>query len=198
MSLHGFDVLGIDFSDKFVEYANRKRTQFGSKTSRFVAGNMYSSDELIFKYKPQLVVNWWTSIGYKDKKTDIKFFKHLNAVTEAGTILIIETWSREFVINFPIRRFWNDLGNSVVMVSQQVDPLCEYVESEHSYFRKVNSDLKYLGKFRSKIMLYSVLELKNMLTKTGWRVLHVANSINQIDSSFKPQLDRCVFVCQSS
>lgn len=197
LSSRGFDVLGIDFSDKFIEYANRKKLQFGSETSRFVVGNMSSSDELILKHKPQLVINWWTSIGYNNKTTDIKFFRHLKTVTKPGTILIIETWAREYIVNFPKGRFWSDLGNLVVMVSQHVDSLCEYVESEHRYFRKMGGDLKFLGGFKSKIMLYSVFELKAMLTKAGWKVINVSNSINEVNSSFKPQLDRCLFVCES-
>ena len=197
LSLLAFNVLGIDFSDKFIEFANKKKSEYGSETSSFVVGDMFSSDKIILSHEPQLIVNWWTSIGYNNKEADVKFLKHLKAVTKRGTILMIETWTREYIINFPIRRFWNDLGNSVVMVTQKIDPLREYVEAEHRYFRKINSDLKYVDNFKSKIMLYSVLELKNILTNAGWTVLHVANSINQIDNSFKPQLDRCVFVCKS-
>ena len=197
LSLEGFNVLGIDFSDKFIERANEKKVQYASETSKFVVGDMLSSDELILKYKPQLVINWWTSIGYKNKKTDMKFLKHLKTVTESGTLLIIETWTREYIINSPISHFWNDLGDFIVLVSQQVDPLSEFVKSEHHYFRKIKGDLKYLDSFKSKIILYSVLELKDMLTKAGWQVLRITNSIGQIDNSFKPQLDRCVLVCKS-
>ena len=197
LSLLGFSVLGIDFSDKFIEYANKKKSEYGSGTLKFVVGDMFSSDEVILSHKPQLVIIWWTSIGYNGRKTDLKFLKHLKMVTEHGTILIVETWTREYVINFPIRRFWNDLGKSLVIVSQQVDPLTEFVKSEHSYFRKINDDLKYVGSFASKIMLYSVVELRSMFESAGWKVLRVANSISQIDGSFNPRIDRCVFVCES-
>ncbi len=196
LSLLGFNVLGIDFSEKFIEYAIRKKAEYNSTTARFVVGDMFSSDGLILNHRPQLVINWWTSIGYEDKETDMKFLKHLKKVTKRGTVLIIETWTREYIINFPIRRFWNDLGDSVVLVNQEVDPLSEYVESEHRYFRKKNGNLEYTDSFKSKIILYSVLELKNMLINAGYQVLQVANSINQMDF-FKPQLDRCVFICKS-
>ena len=83
------------------------------------------------------------------------------------------------------------------MVSQQVGPLSHFVKSEHKYFRKIGCDLKYLDSFKSKIILYSVLELKEKCTYAVWKVLSVTNSIGQIDNSFKPQLDRCVLVCKS-
>lgn len=197
LSLYGFDVLGIDFSDKFIEHANKKKLEFGAKTSKFIVGDMFSSDESILRFKPQLVINWWTSIGYKGKRSDITFFKHLKSVTEPGALFIIETWSREYILNFPIRRFWNDLGNIMVTVENHIDPLQEAVESEHRYFRMKGNNLQFIGKFNSRIMLYSVVELKNMLSYSGWRVLKVSNSINQSDS-FKPQVDRVVLICESS
>ena len=117
LSLQGFNVLGIDFSDKFIKHANKKMVQYGSQSSKFLVGDMFLSEEVIIRFKPQLIINWWTSIGYKTKKYDVKFLKHLRAVTESGTLLILETWTREYGSNFPLKRFWNDLGKLLVMVS---------------------------------------------------------------------------------
>ncbi len=194
--LEGFDVLGIDFSSQFVEYANKKIEDFKSNRVNFLIQDMYESHEVIANFEPHMIICWWTSIGYKDKKADENFFKEIRSAIKPGTIFMIETWFREYILNFPIKRFWSDLGDVIVTVDQNIDPLKETVSSVHKYYEKINGSLQLLGSFSSEIMLYSVIELKNMLEDAGWIVVNLVNSIGNTNS-FDIKQDRCVFVCKS-
>lgn len=197
LARHGYKVIGIDFSEPFITHAKKRSDSLNLENVDFCAGNIFDSEDRIRDFNPQLIINWWTSIGYYGKKNDVKFFKHLRTITEPGTLFILETWHRENIISFPVKRFWSDLGEFLVLVKQNVDPFSKYVNAEHTYYNKKGNILELSGKFKSRIMLYDVAELKKMLTSCGWIVKEVFNSfLNK--GAFNPLIDRVVFICYSS
>ena len=182
LSLQGFKVLGIDFSSQFIQYANSKKDEFKSDNVSFLVHDMYKSDDLISEFNPQVIISWWTSIGYKHKKDDVKFFKKIRSAVKSGTIFIVETWFREYILNFPIKHFWSDLGDVIVVIEQNIDPLKDSVTSVHKYYQKEEGHLNLVGSFSSEIMLYSINELKNLIENAGWEFLSLMNSISNINS----------------
>ena len=197
LARHGHKVLGINFSKPFITHAKKRSDNLNIENVDFCAGNIFGSENRIRDFNPQLIINWWMIIGYYGKKNDIKFFKHLRTITEPGTLFILETWHRENIISSPVTRFWNDLGEFLVLVKQNVDPFSKYVNAEHTYYNKKGNKLQLSGKFKSRIMLYDVAELKRMLTSCGWFVKEVFNSLLN-KSTFNPLMDRVVFICSPS
>lgn len=196
LSLQGYDVLGIDFSTQFIQFANKKKKEFKSDSVSFMVNDMYKSDNLISDFDPQVIISWWTSIGYKKRKNDEKLFRNIRSAVKPGTIFIIETWFREYILNFPIRHFWSDLGDVIVIIDQNINPLKDSVTSVHKYYQKGEGVLNLVGSFTSEIMLYSIIELKNLIENTGWEFLSLMNSISNINS-FDIKQDRAVFVFRS-
>lgn len=196
LSLQGFDVLGIDFSRQYINFANMKKRELKSNKVNFLVKDMYKSSDIISNFDPQVIISWWTSIGYRNRMTDVNFFKKIRSSVEPGTIFIIETWYREYILNFPIKHFWNDLDDVMVLVDQSIDPLKETVSTVHRYYEKKDGNLQFLGLFTSEIMLYSLIDLKNMLEDSGWEVINLMNSLSN-KSSFDIKKDRAVFVTKS-
>jgi len=192
----GYEVMGIDFSEHFVEEARKSVRELQIDNANFLVGDMLETNKVISDFNPQLILNWWTSIDYHGKMNDIRFLKHLRNISDSGSILMLETWNRENIITAPIPRFWNDLGNILVLVKQNIDPFSKFVIAQHIYYERKGKGLEFIGEFRSKIMLYDVSELKQILTQSGWIVDETFNQIVNREK-FNPNLDRVVFVCHS-
>ena len=82
------------------------------------------------------------------------------------------------------------------MIDQNINPLKDSVTSVHKYYQKGEGVLNLVGSFTSEIMLYSIIELKNLIESTGWEFLSLMNSISNINS-FDIKQDRAVFVFRS-
>lgn len=196
LAKYGYEVVGIDSSEYFVRYANRLSEKERCSSCRFLVSDMLSSFDIVQDFKPEVILNWWTSIGYGEKQDDVKLLTKLNRAVDKGTYLFIETWQRHYVFNNPIKRWWSPVEDILVLVESDIDPLGDKVISSHTYYeRTTDGGLKLLSGFTSSIILYDANELRGLVEQCGWIVLDAFNSIEtQID--FRPNEDRIVLVAQ--
>lgn len=195
----GFDILGIDFSDVFIKDAkNKSKDHHKHSYCEFEVGEL-SNDltlEKIRFFSPEIILNWWTSFGYSTKEADKFFFKKIRDTVLQGTILLVETWHRFPIVDFPIVTRWNELGDFLVLVKNFIDPLNESVKSEHTYYVKEQMGLTYVDSFTSEIILYDILELIRMFDSCNWELKSIFNSL-QNPSDFDIHRDRVVLVMEA-
>ena len=190
----GFHVLGIDSSEPFIVDARERLAGFSSINVQFEKGDTRDLSTIVGHFDADVIINWWTSIGYVSKSEDIKFFHDLWNLSKRKTVLFLETWHRNYIISNPLRYRYGELGNRIcTVIENKFDRSARFVLSEHKYYKKVGGDLKLIGKFKSKIMLYSADELIDMLKSAGWEVLDKFNSIENT-KSFDLSKDRIVLV----
>ena len=192
----GYEVVGIDSSEYFVKYANRLLEKERCSSCRFLVSDMLSSFDIVQDFKPEVILNWWTSIGYGEKRDDVKLLTELYHAVDNGTFLFIETWQRHYVLNNPIKRWWSPVEDMLVLIENDIEPLRDNVVSSHTYYKRtIDGGLKLLSGFTSSIILYDANELKDLIEQCGWNVQSAFNSIEtQVD--FKPNEDRIVLVAQ--
>jgi hypothetical protein len=195
LSKYGFEVMGIDSSEHFIKYANSIKEKDSCKCN-FIVSDMFSSFDIINKFRPNVIINWWTSIGYMTEEDDLTLLKRLYDSVDPGTILLLETWHRHFILSNPIRRWWYPIEDMVVLVENSVNPLRREVTSVHTYYSgKIDEKLKFMSKFTSEIILYDAFELKTLIERAGWSILDTFNSI-ETQTNFNPKEDRIVFVAR--
>ena len=178
LARQGFKVIGIDFSKVFIEHAISKAVNNNLVNNvNFLEKDMYDLKSDMLETRPDVIINWWTSIGYHSPMKDVTFFKRLRDLSKTGTLFMVETWHREFIINHPIRKMWKSLGNNIVLVENNFDYSSSSIQSNHKYYEKNINDLKYLGQFDSRIIVYDKDELELMLEKSGWKIVGTYNDI---------------------
>ena len=142
---------------------------------------------------PDLILNWWTSIGYKSQSDDINFFKTLHDLSHHGTIFMLETWHRNFILSHPIKRTWKELKSGYVLIEYNISNFNSLIESKRKYYKFDNNVLEYEGQFNTKVILYDLSDLAVILTNTGWEVIDVMNNIEN-PSPFNPNNNGLVII----
>lgn len=197
----GYSILGLDMSEDFIADAIKRSSNYEPKaiSSDFQVGDIKTEECLrkIKAYSPHLIINWWTSFGYLTKEDDFNFFSSLGKAVLPGTILMIETWHRFPILLSPIRKWWGETENFIVLHENEIDYTKPYVVTTHSYYKKSGNKLIFVDKFDSRIILYDIAELLEMLSNSGWRLHKIYNDIKDL-IKFDYFKDRVVLILKKS
>ena len=198
MAKFGYNLIGVDISDQFINIAKSKSKIYKmDKKFQLYKADMYTDNlKKIINESPDLILNWWTSIGYKSQDDDINFFKMLHDLSHNGTIFMLETWHRNFILSHPIKRTWKQLKSGYVLIEYNISNFNSLIESNRKYYKLNNNSLKFEGQFNTKIILYDLSDLAKMLINTGWEVIDVMNNIEN-PSPFNPNNNGLVIVSKS-
>lgn len=194
LSSYGYEIVAVDFSEKLIEYGRKKGIETGSNKLKFVVCDMLNLGRLQ-PFRPEIIINWWTSIGYHGKAYDLKFLKILNEISDKDAILFLETWHRNYILNYPVPHRWEDNGHFIEIIDSDISPFRSFVKIKHTYFKKNSNRLSKVSEFNAKIMLYDSAELVSMLGKSGWRVYDSFNNIRD-GTRFLPSRDRIILVAR--
>ncbi len=193
LSSLGYSLLGVDFSNEFITQANKISLDKNLIDCKFEVGDFSDVSKYIIDFEPNVIINWWTSFGYYDYKQDFDFFLNINKAAKNGTLLMIETWHRNNILNHPIKRWWREFGNMLTLNENHIDPLERKLITDHNYYNKEGDSLKLIDKFTSSIILYDAADIILLLKNTGWKILDVFNNI--IDrKKFDQTQDRIVVI----
>lgn len=137
----GYSVEGFDFSEEFIDRAQIRATEEGlSDQVDFYVHDMRDLDE--FHGSFDIITNFWNSMGYYDKATDVEMLSEMNHMLTDEGVVVIETGNKDhYLKNF-----------ESASVNEGDDQL--YLE-RREYI--INT-----GKFRTTLDLFSI-------TDTGYR-----------------------------
>ena len=195
MAKFGYNVTGIDISEQFLSIAKLRSSDSDIKGKLYFAkADMYNDDlkEIIGK-SPDLILNWWTSIGYKNQSDDVKFFRKLHDLSHNGTIFMLETWHRNYILSHPISKTWKQLKSGFVLIEYNISSFNTVVESKRKYYKSSNDVFKYEGEFTTRVLLYDLSDLARMLIDAGWEIVDIMNSIEHPEP-FNPNSNGLVIV----
>ena len=171
----GYEVIGLDFSKKFIEDAERRAKDIGVNV-KFIAGDARKLDEYI-KDAVDVVISFWTSIGFYDDETDLEILKKtFQILKENGLFMILNTASLEQVSSFYLGKTIDEVGDNVFIESHKYDPESGRNISVWSWYKKIGSDLKFMGEATLQLRLYSKHEIILMLKKAGFEIVAVLHS----------------------
>lgn len=195
---NGFDVTGVDISEPFLKAFRRKSQELElADKLHLINSDMKDIPKKLKGTSFDLIINWWTSFGYSTYEDDLKFFTDMTGLSKRDTILLVETWHREYIENHRIGKSYKDFGDIMVLNENVFPKDNKSVITTHRYFKKSGRDLIFQDEFTSEIKLYSRDELTNLFEKAGWQITDVFNSI--VDRKpFDPGKDRMVIAMKPS
>ena len=189
----GIDVTGVDLSQPFLDEFRKTAENQNLSSPTLVNANFKNFLAHINIKKFDLILNWWTSFGYSSYTDDKEFFAKLLNVAHKDTILMVESWHKDFILNHKVSTSYKDLGKLIVVNENAFEEEGCKVSTTHKYYEKREKDLIFLNEFKSSIKLYSKEELISLMQESGWRILDYYNDIESRDP-FNLAKDRIVLI----
>ncbi len=169
LASNGYRVEGLDFSAPFVEAARQRASERGfSQSCGFTHGDMRETAAIYRGRRFDAVLNLFTSLGYWDDDTDLNILKQFRKVTRKGGCLIIDHANRDYLVrNFQPVGFV-DFGDVVRNEARALNQETSRMEVTWTYYRKQGEDLNHLKTIKFDHRLYTLHEMKKLLTDAGW------------------------------
>ncbi len=179
----GYRVTGIDIGSLYIDDA-KKRASRSRVKAQFVCGDVKKIPRLV-RGKFDAVFSVWTSIGYYDKRTDEKLFRSIaRLLKKNGLFLILNTMSREFLLNHYCSNLFNETNRYVVL---HRDNSFDRYRSENTetwvFFEKTDNDLKYIDELKLKLRIYSHAELTEMASKAGLEFVDAYDNLKDMTTA---------------
>jgi len=176
LALKGYRVVGVDYSEKFIEDAIHKACEHGvlDKVS-FRVGDAREIDRLFDEEEFDVALMYWTTIiGYYEPNTDRVILEKLRKVVkENGYLYILNQASYENVVA-RIRQcgspsYYSEIDDEMVLIEKSellVDKAV--IRNTWIFYRKSGKDLEYVDEVCFDLKLYSFHELLELARKAGW------------------------------
>jgi len=171
----GFEVVGVDISPFYVEYAKRwaKQEKVGDRI-RFYRFDMRDAARQLRKRGEEgfeVVINFGTSMGYYGEKEDLTTFRSLRGVASPGAILVIDTVNRDYLVKNFQQKASSELNGIEWHDSRKLNFENSYMENNWRFYRKTRDSLQLLLEVPVSHRVYSLHELRQIITSAGWRYL---------------------------
>ena len=193
LAKEGFNVVGIDISEKFINYAKNyaKKENVDYKLD-LICGDARQLDSLLRNSRWQEfdAVLWlYNSMGYTGKKGDLLILNQLNKYVNEESVMILDIMNRDWFMH--ISTSWGspinhiiDAGNFLYIYELEFLLEKSIVKMHIDLYKKDNRDLIFQDEKTIYIRLYSIQELSEMLSLTGWEITELYGDVNR--SSFSP------------
>lgn len=173
----GYKVTCLDVSETFIDEARSRAREEGVADSlKTVVADAWRIDEIFPENRFDAVyIIWTTLIGYhKEKEKDLELLRKIHRITKPnGLLAILRTVSKDLVLarrtcqegDAPIV---SESGNIVVIERPEFDGINSLLKNTWEYYERVNRDLKFLGEHRFTLRIYSINELVELASESGW------------------------------
>jgi ubiquinone/menaquinone biosynthesis C-methylase UbiE len=156
----GLRVAGLDLTGSFLRSA-RQAASKARLSIPFIQGDMRYMD---FDAEFDVVVNWYTSIGYSSDADDLAFCRRAFRALKPGGKVLVETMNKSWMLaHFRPR---SDRKIAGVRLSNRVryDAAANRIRDNYSLSRGSMAE-----RHRVSIRLYSGAEMRELLNKAGFR-----------------------------
>jgi SAM-dependent methyltransferase len=178
LARQGYEVVGIDISASFLDDARRKSEEHNvSSMVTFQLGDMRDIDDVTGTERLfDGVINFSTSIGYWDDKTDEMIFRKVRRITRRGGLLIIGELDHtgHLIHNFRSNLYFEN-ESAVILTEATFDE--PKFKSAMRYYSKEADHLKFVDSLIYQVHVYGVEELSSLLNRSGWKVIGVYGNL---------------------
>lgn len=173
LARRGFNVIGLDYSQTFLEKARADARQAGVNIT-FIQGDMR---QLPFKEEFDVVLTLFTTFGYFDDETNQKVLEQINKSLKLGGRFLIDVISGEAVF----RRFNNEgvkeegsnllkrpetrqMGGLTVNEIEWFDPDKQLIHTHREWVDKGKKQ-----EWEHYLRVYTVSQYREMLSRVGFK-----------------------------
>ena len=173
----GFNVVGYDPSKYYINIARNKAKTGISKIKggpRFYVGDPGNPSYRLLKNKEknfEIIISLFQSIGYISRKYDLRMFENLMKITSSQCYLILQTENKNWRLkNFESNKV-NDYESIRAHEKWKFDLKRDVFKNQTKFYRKTNNEKypKLVLSLPTYMILYSPKELKEIVTKAGWK-----------------------------
>jgi len=165
LSGQGWDIVGLDVSANLL---GKARNSMDENNIRFplVRGDMR---QLPFKSKVfSAVVNMFTSFGYlPSEEEDMKCLKEITRALRQGELLLLDIVNKNHLVHTFRKKDWGEFRSFYLLEERNLNDSAQLLRSRWILLDKRGREI---GVFDHCLRLYSLSELKTMLSKAGMSV----------------------------
>jgi SAM-dependent methyltransferase len=162
----GYQVTGVDISPAYIKDAIRKAQKKSIKVN-YICGDIRHIDRHV-RGKFDVIISIFTAIGYYKKSTDETIFrKAAKLLRKKGLFMVLNTMSREWLLNHFCPSIYDDIGAYLVVHQPQFDQFHSVNKEKWIFYKKIGKDLKYETKLDLNLRIYGTSELVEMAEKAG-------------------------------
>ncbi len=180
----GFDVVGLDFSERFIEDAKRRAKELGvDEKVHFIVGDARRVDEY-FGEEFDVVLNFWTSIGYYGEETDREIFQRVyRIVRPGGLFLILNTVSLELLATYYRNYIVEFYGENIFIDINEFDVKTATLNAVWKWYKKEEENLRFINQAELRLRVYTKHEVVKMLQDAGWVIVDLLHSHRTIEKA---------------
>ena len=188
LSKRGYEVVGYDPSAFFLNKARSWTHKEGLNEDkiRFYRGDLTKVYEILSDYGEtgfNVIISMWNSHGYSSTDEDIQMFKDILGIASRNCILVIESENRDWRIrNFEPCVIYN-FNNLAIYETWKFDLETSISKSQSKFYEKteLGKNLRLILDLKINYRLYSLHELKEIITEAGWKYMNTYGNIQRLD-----------------
>jgi SAM-dependent methyltransferase len=193
----GYLVDGVEYSRVFIDRGRKLLQKLGLKNKvRLIYGDVYKLDEVIGnkRYDATYMV-WCTLLGYGlSQECDRLLLKLARQhVRPRGLLVIANTisYDREALSNVCGCRgpFITFTEHYAIIEEPYFDPIEQILINRWAFYKRENSDLKYIDEARYKLYIYTLRELTVLAKDAGWQLLAASHDPVR-ESPYRPGVSK--------
>jgi 2-polyprenyl-3-methyl-5-hydroxy-6-metoxy-1,4-benzoquinol methylase len=160
LARNGFEVTGLDLSERFLAQARRKADESGIK----ITLEQRDMREIQHENEFDAVINLFTAFGFfHTEAEDIKVLKGVAKALKPDGQFIIDSINRDYVIHSGQWQRWNIENGTAILEERFFDFFKSRLEIIHHLVNHKTQDRKLESSFR----LYTLREMLAMFAKIG-------------------------------
>lgn len=188
LASRGFQVVGVDYSDKMLDLARAYNNQRGTSVS-FIQGDMRKLNlEGVFDG----IYCWSSSFGYFDESTNANVLERIARAVRPGGTFALDMDNRDFVAPRSPQMAWFEKPGVVCMDEMRFD----YYSSRMITRRMAIFEDQAPREIETTIRLYTLREIGRLLQKVGFKVLEVSGHRATRGAYFGDVSPRIIICCQ--
>lgn len=184
LALKGYNVVGYDPSLFYIKRAKQYALEKISRTEQrpaFYSGNIRDISTILKnEFNFDVIILMDTCFGFKGEEEDMQILNNLYELTKNGGIFVMETEDRDWRLkNF--EQITNNMNNGIEMHDKwKFNFETSTSESITKFYKNNGNSKRLLLNLHTRLRLYSLHELIQMLRITGWKYKESYNNITTL------------------
>ncbi len=185
LAVMGYEVVGLDFCEKFIKDARKRAAEYGVKSkTRFIVGDARRVDTYFKEDEFDVVLNFWTSIGYYGDETDRDIFRRVRRITKPnGLFLILNAVSRDAYAGGLKPRTYEVIGENLFLYEHEFDVLTSTHKWRWMWYRYEGRDLRFVDEAALELRVYAIHEVVRMLRDAEWEIVDILHDIETMEKA---------------
>jgi SAM-dependent methyltransferase len=173
----GCDAEGLDFSEAFIERAREEAADRDvDDRTQFHVHDMRDLEEFQGSY--DLVTNFWNSIGYYDRSTDVEILAELRQLLTNDGVVALEMSNKEFhVRNFESSSV-RELDGELHVERKDFDPETGRFPTTVDVFAIEDSRYEHADTIEWENRLYAPVELRELFEDAGFETVSLFGGLD--------------------